>query len=277
MQDNLQFQLPKIRRVSIIELIDRIRPELLVVYGLALYVVTVLFFTAVELVIGLSGNIKPCPVDGWDLLYFNFVSILTIGYGDLSPKGIFRVLTIIEAMIGLAIYSLAISVITLKMLLPRKHTIVFSKFAYYSTKDKAFLIIYLNTARQFITNLETTWYFKLNEDWKTGPPSRVPFITTSVQTFYLRYELELDKIVSDLHPFDCLRVGLSGGLGVSNYSTYVQYDLDKILVIPDREELKAYEGFYQVDDHLSSTGFRDKFHYRPDNAASLADLLAKRS
>jgi len=194
----------------------------------------------------------------------------------LSPLGLFRGLTICEAIIGLTIYSFAISVITLKLLLPNKNTIAFSTYAYYCTDDRCFMIIYLNTAKQFVTNLETSWYFKLNEDWKTGVPSRVHFITKSVQTFYLEYPHTIDVITPLLHLYDCLRVGLSGNLGMANYSTYVQYDLDKILVIPNRDELKNYPGFYDVDNSRLTADFDKYFHYRPEKAKTMMDLLTGR-
>ncbi|AMR31545.1 hypothetical protein A0256_08950 [Mucilaginibacter sp. PAMC 26640] len=274
--NDAQFQLPSKRRLSFTERLESLDSWFIVTASAVLYVAAVMIFSCIEYSIGVKGNFKDELSGFWELVYFNFISILTIGYGDVSPLGYVRVLTIIEAIIGLTIYTLSISVITLKLLLPARHTIVFSKYAYYSTDDEAFMIIYLNTAKQFITNLETTWYFKLNEDWKTGSPSRVPFITRSVQTFYLGYGIPVERLVAQLHSYDCLRVGLSGDLGMTRYSTYVQYDLEDILVIENRDELKNYEGFYQVDEHWQSDKFSSYFHYRPKDAATLAERLKSR-
>jgi hypothetical protein len=270
-----QFQLPKARPKSFLENIGNLSRLKLIVYGLLLYTGPVLLVSVVEYFIG-TDHLKSASdqaVGFWDLIYFNFISMLTIGYGDLSPSGVFRIFTIVEAVFGLAVYSLSISLITVKLLLPRTNTIVFSKYAYYCTDDSAFMIIYLNTANQFITNLETSWYFKLNEDWQTRPAVRVPFITKSVQTFYLRCNKKFEEINALLHPFDCLRVGLSGNIGMSNYSTYVEYGINDILIIRNRSELTNYPGFYQVDKYLTTDEFEKHFHYQPPNASKLADSL----
>jgi hypothetical protein len=121
--------------------------------------------------------------------------------------------------------------------------------------------------------VETSWYFKLGQDWTTLPPIKVPFITKSVQTFYLSF-LPLEKIKARLHYLDCLRVGITGSLGMSNYSTFVEYGLEDILVVPNRAELTNYPGFYQVDQFLSSEEFQHYFHYYPKNAIKLSEFVA---
>ena len=275
MKEGAQFQLPTSRKKSIIETIDGLNFWSLIWRGLLIYLAIVLTVSGIECLFNPAVHFKHDNTFNFgDLVYFNFVSILTIGYGDISPKDYFRIPTIIEAILGLGIYSLIISIITIKLLLPAKNTIVFSKYAYYCRDDHSFMVIYLNTATQYITNLETSWYFKLNENWDTKPPVKVPFITTSVQTFYLEY-LTFEKIVPLLHSYDCLRLGLSGNLGMGNYSTFVQYNLDEILVIPNRDELKRYPGFYQVDQHLKSTDFVKYFHYCPPGAVFLNAFVQK--
>jgi hypothetical protein len=275
MKEGSQFQLPKKRSGSLTEHVEQWSYNRLILFGFCLYFGIVLIFTGIECSIGVAGHFSApnSSAEFLDLVYFNFVSILTIGYGDFSPLGIFRLLAIIEAILGLAIYSLAISIITIKLLLPGKNTIVFSKYAYFCTERNAFLIIYLNTATQYVTNLETTWYFKLAQDWQTGIPGRVPFITKSVQTFYLPFEAAYPQFCASLHKYDCLRVGLSGSIGTANYSTYVEYGLQDILIIKDRSELTNYPGFYKVDENLNTAEFASYFHYKPDKAIKMDTLV----
>ncbi|MVM42291.1 hypothetical protein GO730_39040 [Spirosoma sp. HMF3257] len=273
-----QFELPKNRKQSFIERIDALSVWNLIGLMLILYAAPVFFFGTIEFIFNMPISISclSCSKIGyWDLIYFNFVSILTIGYGDMSPLGISRVITIVEAVLGLAIYSLSISLITIKLLLPRKDIITFSRYAYYCLDDNSFMIIYLNTASTYITNLETSWYFKLNENWHAKTPFRVPFITKSVQTFYLKYEKSFETIISTLHPYDCLRVGLSGNIGMANYSTYVEYGIEDILIINNRLALTQYEGFYKVDENLRTEEFAEFFHYYPSNARKLSNFLNK--
>lgn len=274
-----QHKLPKKRKTSFVERIDKLHTGYLLLIGVGIYCLIVVMFSGVEFQLMRIGAIMSnAKINGfWDLAYFNFISILSIGYGDISPTGGLRWVTIAEAIIGLGVYSSVISIITIKILIPREDTIVFSKYAYFCTKKNAFMIIYLNTAKKRITNLETSWYFKLNEDWWTCRPSKVPFITTSVQTFYLCYNKSLDKIAEELHSMDCLRVSLTGNLGMSVYSTSLQYNLKDIIVIPDRTELSRYPGFYLVDNHLEDEEFARMFHYCPNNAEKLSDYVKVRT
>jgi hypothetical protein len=279
MKSGKQFDLPKERKKTFIESIDAITSWQLIGIVLLLYIAPVFVFSGLEWLIGPNTHLTtnpPHPVGFWELIYFNFVSILTIGYGDMSPTGVFRLITIVEAVIGLAIYSLSISLVTIKILLPRKDVIVFSKYAYYCTDDSAFMIIYLNTSSTYVTNLQTSWYFKLDEDWHAKTPIQVPFITKSVQTFYLKYDKPFEEINAMLHPFDCLRVGLSGNIGMANYSTFVEYGLKDILIIRNRSVLTKYEGFYKVDENLKSAEFEKYFHYQPEGAGKLSECLKSR-
>ena len=179
-----------------------------------------------------------------------------------------------ETVYSLTLFGFIISVVTIKLLTPNKNTIVFSKYAYYCEKDNAFLIIYLNTASQFLTNVETNWYFKLERDWVTEPPIKVPFITRSVQTFYLKFKTLLE-IVPKLDKDDRLRVGIYGNLGGSQYATYVEYPIADILVIPDRSIVTNYTEFYNEGDILLNPDLAKKFHYAPSGAKSLFDLSPK--
>src|SRR6202012_2653786 len=92
-----KFKLPEKRRFSFAELIDQLSTWKIVTGGIVIYTVIVLVFSAIEWLLGVNGNYenKIQTIAFGDLVYFNFISILTIGYGDLSPLGIFRVLTII--------------------------------------------------------------------------------------------------------------------------------------------------------------------------------------
>jgi hypothetical protein len=73
----------------------------------------------------------------WDILYFNFMIILTVGYGDFAPLGFGKVLSSLEALAGVGLFAGGVSLLTIKALRPSAHTIVFSKYAYYCKKETA--------------------------------------------------------------------------------------------------------------------------------------------
>ena len=176
---------------------------------------------------------------------------------------------------GVGLYSFFVAVLTIKSLFPKKHSIVFSKYGYYSLDDRKFLIIFLNTAKENIANAEICSYFKLGADWEVRPSGKTPFITKSVQTFFVTDEFTIEELKEKLHPYDCLRVGISGGIGMANYSTSVEYGTNEIIVIKSRDVLTEYEGFWKVDESLNSAEFKNYFHYSPPASKNLNEYLGK--
>ncbi len=61
---------------------------------------------------GLTANGRPIPFDVSGLLtavYFSFVSITSVGYGDVLPHGLSRALAIVEAALGLLVFGALVS------------------------------------------------------------------------------------------------------------------------------------------------------------------------
>ena len=275
MKKAFQHKLPKRRTKSLMEWLDSISIFKLILIGLGLYIIITLIFSFLEFRLQNEDNyisLKNKNAEFKDFLYFNFVTILTIGYGDYSPAGIFRFFSIIEAIIGLGIFSLLISFLTLKTLLPRKSTIVFSKFGYYSLKEQRFMIIYLNTANNYLINSETCSYVKSGGDWKVKQAVKAPFITKSVQTFFLD-EVKLDLLKQNVTEYDCLRIGITGNIGIANYSTSIEYSFKNIIVINDRHTLTNYTGFWDVDNNINKVELQNFFHFNPPESRNLYDYL----
>jgi hypothetical protein len=206
------------------------------------------------------------PADGCQILYFNFVTILTIGYGDFTPAGIGRFLAILEAIIGTGVVGVSIAALTAKFLSAPRAAVVFSRYAYYCYEDGRFLVIFLNTTRNLLINAEMSSFFKLGGDWGVRPSIRSPLITRAVQTFFMD-QVPKSELVTKLKEGDAFRFGISGQIGDTKYSTAIQYSPHEIIVIPNRNELTEYEGFRSVD--LTSDEFVKMFHYRPPNSLTL--------
>jgi hypothetical protein len=229
------------------------------------FAITVFIFSSIEYAAAINGSFlvycKDVQVtDYFNLLYFNCITMLTVGYGDMTPDGWGKIISVIEAFLGVATSASLFAIIIAKLLMPTKNSIVFSKYAYYCTKNKRFLVIFLNTSRLNLVNVSLSSYFKLGGDWLVKNAIVSPFITKSVQTFYLDKCLIKD-IKEKLREGDALRVGIEGGIGFTKFSTAVEYPASHILVIEDREELISYSGFHNPD--LNSQEFKKMFHYHP--------------
>ncbi len=245
------------------------------IVGLLLYITIIAVVSLVEWYFSTPSNMwvkagNGSTVGWWDIVYFNFVSILTIGYGDYSPNcGAARLLTVLEAIAGTAILTITLAALIAKFLSAPTNAVVFSRHAYYCTDDEAFLVIYLNTTRTRLVNVEISSYFKLGGDWMIRPSARSPFVTRVVQTFFTD-GVQQNQLVNLLNEAsDAFRFAISGQLGGASYSVAIEYKPSDIIVLPNRNVLIEYPGFWHVD--LRSPEFERMFHYRPLNAPTLPE------
>lgn len=269
--------LPRKRATSFVELVSRSTIWQIVCVGIALYTVPVVVCTLIEALFLHFGHPLvyrgDAPATFLGLLYFNFVTIITIGYGDLHPAGLGCLFSVVEGIIGVGIFGMVVAAVTTKLLSPSHDAIVFSRYGYYCTEEQRFLLVFVNTTNTYMVNVDMTSYFKLGGDWSVRPPIRTPFITTSVQTFFLDEEY-LQDIVRLLREGDVFRFGVSGSLGLSTYSAAVQYHADEIIVIPNRQVLTTYDGFHSPD--FQSVDISEMFHYRPAHSLTLAEYVTRK-
>jgi len=275
--DSAIHDLPKKKTGGFLSWVEQRSVGRLAIIGVALYLSVAVAISGVELVAFRNGcplvlNDKSVGVATLsEILYFNLITILTVGYGDLHPVSYGRGLAVIEAFVGVGLFSVLVAVITLKALLPPRNTIVFSRNAFYCTEPERFLIVFVNTTKGSLGNVTISSYFKLGGDWMIKPSIMAPFITQSVQTFHLE-KVGQEDIVSRLRDGDCLRVGITAGLGFSNFSTFVQYSPERILVIPNRAKLiQFFEPRWNPD--FRSPEFVQMFHYGSEKAATLASFV----
>jgi hypothetical protein len=249
------------------------------IIGFTLYILIILVVSGVEWCLSGPGRTWVKAADGtsvgmWDVVYFNFVSILTIGYGDYSPNGVgARITTIFEAFIGTGILGISLAALTAKFLSPPNDAIVFSRYAYYCTEDEKFLVIYLNTTQSRLVNAEISSYFKLGGDWHVRPSVRSPFVTRAVQTFFTDSVAPQDLANSLNEASDAFRFGISGQLGATSFSTAIEYKPVDIIVIPNRSALISFAGFWKPN--LKSQKFQEMFHYHPSESQTLMEYVEK--
>lgn len=266
-------KLPVRRQGYFLKLVDDTSFWRLVSYGLAVYLCIVLIVSFLE--IGALWVFESSWLKGpdgkavgfWDTIYFNFVTILTVGYGDISPVSFGRVLSTIEALLGVGLFAGAISLLTVKVLRPSANTIVYSKYAYYCLDEQRFMVIFVNTSVARLENCSISSYFKIGRDWANRPADSPPFLTTAVQTYFVDHhsENELSQMLSD---GDCLRVCVAGNLMGSEVAASIQYKPDEIIVLQNCQFIASYEPFWQPN--FEDPNFIDMFHYRPDGAETLA-------
>ena len=247
--------------------------------GLMVYSAFALAFSLVDYASLLLGRplvqsaADATPASFPDIVYFNFITILTIGYGDFVPLGPGRALAVLEAVLGTGLMGILIAALTAKFLSAPRNSVVFSRFAYYCVEPQCFLIVYVNTSVDRIVNAETSCYFKLGGDWDVDVPVRSPFITQAVQTVYV-HDLGHDDIVARLKKRDALRVAIGGQICGTAFATSIQYSADEIIVLPNRQPLVEYDGFWEPD--FASVELAEMFHYRPPDAPTLAQYVQNR-
>lgn len=275
------FQLPRRRTGTHVKWLADASAFKVLWAGLAAYLLVVFAFSLIEIIslhqgkplVFYQGSNPPKNADEWQIVYFNFVTILTIGYGDFTPRGFGQFLAVSEAIIGTGVVGITIAALTAKFLSPPRNSVVFSRYGYYCTEDQRFLLIFVNTTKNLLINAEMCSYFKLGGDWGVGLPIRSPFVTQAVQTFFMD-QVPPNEIVDKLQDGDVFRFSIAGRIGGTDFSTAIQYSPEEIIVLPNRGKLIAYPGFWNFD--FTSEEFIKMFHYRPPEAPTLVEYVASK-
>ncbi|MBN1517232.1 two pore domain potassium channel family protein [Candidatus Sumerlaeota bacterium] len=237
----------------------------------------------VAVAVGFSVLLQVCAWAGWTMiydggepvtgfggiLYFNFVTILTVGYGDLHPAGLGRMLATIEALIGVGLFGGIIGVVVLKLTQPAKNSIVFSHRAYYAIDEERFFIMFLNTSHSPLVNAEISYVLKLGHRNEVKPSKTTPYIADSVWILNLSQASYNDLRTIELYDDDGIKFAISGSYGFTNFATSVRYDLCDILAVPSRAPLERES--LLIHPRLGDPEFENIFHYEPEGARPFAD------
>lgn len=258
-------ELPNKHKGGLIRYIEKHSIFNLILKGFLIYSTIVLSFTLIfYLLILLNHEVINKNVGFVDLLYFNFISILTIGYGDYEPLGFGRFLAVLEALIGLGLFGAWIGIVILKITLPSKDSIVFSKYCYYVKGEESFVIIFLNTNHLPLVNADMCSFLKKGRDFIVKSSFKSPYIGKSAWTFSV-YKLPIAQIRKlRLYPDDGLKFGIDGSYGFTKFATAIKYPLKDILVISNRDHLTNDTNLR--DPKLSSPELQNSFHYKPEGA-----------
>lgn len=263
-------ELPKHHKDRLIRHIEKSSIFSLIFQGFSIYFSIVVLFSIIFYFFdNLNYGVLDQNVGFYDLLYFNFISILTIGYGDYAPLGFGRFFAVLEALIGFGLFGAWIGVAILKITLPAKDSIVFSKYCYYVENEESFVVTFLNTNRLPLVNAEMYSSFKRGRDFKLRPSYKSPYIGKSAWTF-APYKFPIDEIGKlKLFTDDGFKFGINGSYAFANFATAMKYTLDKILVIDSREPLT--NDINLRNPKLSSPELHDSFHYKPDGVLNFPE------
>ncbi len=256
----------------------------LLAYGIAVYCASVILFSvffAAGIAIGqdiLYMDDTPVrltfPEGVLNILYFNFVTVLTIGYGDLTPRNWGGALAIAEALTGVTIFGLFIAIATLRMLSPKADSIVFSRFAYYVLDKQKFFVIFINTNESVLVNARLSSLLRIGNDWPVWPDIVTPYVGNSAWTF-MTDELPIPKIrcLEISARKDVLKFGISGSYGFTQFATAKDYHFDQVIVIPTREPLINNRLLENVP-FPTPPEFDKAFHYRPEGAPTFLEYAS---
>lgn len=301
MYDDAATQLPNERKASAVEYVDRRSIRRLVLEGLGLYLGIVLLMTCLQWFL-ISQGIQvvkangTCVTDWLDLAYFNFVTILTIGYGDYAPFGMGRALIAVEALSGIGIFGVLVGATVLKAMLPRHDSVVFSRYCYFDKEAQQFVVQFVNTTRTRLVNTDMCSVLKLGRaNWIVRSAYRTPYVGNSGWTFsvnglweYLderelqaaraedRFpQKEIDAFLSALTIYadDGLKFGVTGSHGFSTFSAAKKYTLEDCWVVESKHSMPVD---VLRDPDLRSEQFDAALHYIPQSRQTFLDYATDR-
>lgn len=281
--------LPRWRSNWLLHHVDRTSTGRLILQFLGLYGATVLLYTFPLWCLANTGvntvQHGAHPITSFGrLLYFNLITILTVGYGDLAPVGFCgRTIAVLEAMTGVALMGVLLGVVVLKMTQPASNSVVFSRYCYFAKDEAAFIVVFLNTHRAPLVNATISSLVKTNGWWTVAPAVVAPYIGGSVWAFRVkrwgsrRPNRETEVWGTDDIPHsifrsdDCVRMAITGSYGFAAFAAAQSYSFDQVLVVDKASELRDNPEF--SNPKLGSPAFEAAFHYRPGNAQTLLEYL----
>jgi len=289
-------KLPKSIRSSIIRLADALPLPWLLLLGVLSYVSVIVLVTCVDLLFISFGCqvVKQngvCVTNFSDLLCFNATTILTIGFGDLVPIGLGRVLAAGEAIAGAVLFGLIIGMLAVKLMLPRRNAIVFSSYCYFDESAKRFIVQFVNTMDKELVIAEMCSLLKIGRgDWIVSRSFTAPYVGGSAWTFsvnsiggydrnytagtYPNNNLPVD--LTDQSSYiedDGIKFGISGNYGFATFSVAMKYKFDEVWVVPSKDSLPL-SSLRKRD--LKSRKFIEAFYYIPPKAVSFVQYAEDR-
>lgn len=289
-------RLPFIVWPSIIRFAERTPLWRLILLGIGMYLVVVVAAVRADLMLIAHGHqVAECRdasvTDLWDLMYFNFVTILTVGYGDYTPVGWGRLIAVTEAFLGVGMFGTFVGVFVVKLMLPRRNAIVFSKCCYFVENTKRFVVVFANTMDMPLVNAEMCSVLKIGRGgWVVRPSYTAPYVGDSAWSFATcslgEYDQNYAKELEDSEPFievdltgqhiytdDGVKFGISGSYGFTTFSAAKKYEFTDVYVISRREDLDLEA---LRERRLYQRRFRKAFQKAPQNATRFLDYAVKR-
>lgn len=274
-------RLPGRKTNKFIRLVDKLNYWHLLLIGMSIYGAVVLITSGVcylgahcgHVLIDMTGGATPTFRD---LVYFNFANILTLDHGPFSPIGAGKVITILEALVGVALLGVVISVVVVKLTNPSKNSIVFSKYGYYAIDTQSFFIIFVNTNRAPLVQAEMSLVIKTGFHWPIGSPIMAPYIGESAWTFFVGGPFPKSKIANLVlqgGDHDSIKFGISGSYGFANFASAMRYTFKDIIVVPSREPFEQ-DPIYDKPEY-SSPEFVKAFHFKPEDSLNFYDYAKK--
>lgn len=301
LSDDASTKIPRRQTLSAVEYVGRRSIRRLVGEGLCLYLGIVLAVTCLQRLLIQAGFqvvvYGSSPVRGWlHLIYFNLVTVLTIGYGDYAPVGAGRVMIAVEALFGVGLFGTLIGAVVVKAMLPRRDSVVFSRYCYFAKQEQRFVLQFVNTTTTRLVNVDMCSLLKLGRVNKIHQSAyRTPYVGKSGWTMTVNGLKEyldasqvdavraertslLDAIDSflskvTLYEDDGLKFGLTGSHGFSVFSTSKKYGLDECLVVETRGEIPV-DVLREPD--FKSPEFVQALHYVPKNKQTFLEYAEQK-
>ena len=266
-----------------------------------MYIVVVLAMTFAQRLL-INNGIQVVSADGrcitdWvDLVYFNLVTVMTIGYGDYAPLGLGRILIAIEALAGVGLFGAVIGVVVVKAMLPRHDSVVFSRYCYFDKKAQRFVVQFINTTKTRLVNADMCSVLKIGRaNWIVRSAYRTPYIGESGWMFsvnglweYLdketldaalaekRFPLkEIDAFLATviLYDDDGLKFGITGSHGFSVFSVAKKYSFSECWVV---ESKQVMSGRLLLEPDFKSIEFASALHYVPQTRQTFQEYAQER-
>lgn len=166
-----------------------------------------------------------------DLFFFALATQLPIGGASMDPVGICRWITIVQGIVGTAVFGIWVSLLLARLISPHPDTLILAPYAIFLVDEGKLAIMAVNTSGRALSNLTFGTVFKQRRRHVASTTESLPYLKDSVLLIRVIKVGGFPPKYSEYDPSeDGLKVAIEYKSFVGGASVAKKYPMTRILI-----------------------------------------------